>query len=64
MSIGTIRVVLMVLVAAVAELVGDRADRASSGHGFGTSLSEAIEQEVDVYAFLFHQLGRVSPPVT
>jgi hypothetical protein len=54
----------MLLLAAVAELVGDRADRASSGHGFGTSLSEAIEQEVDVYAFLFHQLGRVSPPVT
>jgi prolyl oligopeptidase len=36
---------------------------ASSGHGFGTSLSEAIEQEVDVYAFLFHQLGVEYRPV-
>lgn len=53
----------MVLVAA-AELVGARADRASSGHGFGTSLSEAIEQEVDVYAFLFHQLGVEYRPVS
>ena len=51
----------MVLVAAVAELVGDRA---SSGHGFGTSLSEAIEQEVDVYAFLFHRLGVEYRPVS
>jgi prolyl oligopeptidase len=30
---------------------------AGSGHGIGTSLSEAIEQQVDVYAFLFHELG-------
>jgi prolyl oligopeptidase len=30
---------------------------ASSGHGLGTALSEQIEQEVDVYAFLFSQLG-------
>ena len=29
----------------------------SSGHGIGTALSETIEQEVDVYAFLFNQLG-------
>ncbi len=30
---------------------------AGSGHGLGTALSERIEQEVDVYAFLFDQLG-------
>jgi len=30
---------------------------AGSGHGIGTALSETIEQEVDVYAFLFNQLG-------
>jgi prolyl oligopeptidase len=30
---------------------------ASAGHGFGTAQSEAIEQEVDVYAFLFNALG-------
>jgi prolyl oligopeptidase len=28
-----------------------------SGHGFGTALSERIAQAVDVYAFLFSQLG-------
>ncbi|MBI3861426.1 MAG: S9 family peptidase [Planctomycetia bacterium] len=28
-----------------------------SGHGAGTALSERIEQTVDVYAFLFQQLG-------
>jgi prolyl oligopeptidase len=30
---------------------------ASSGHGLGTALSEQIEEKVDVYAFLFAQLG-------
>jgi prolyl oligopeptidase len=30
---------------------------ATSGHGLGTSLDEQIEQEVDVLAFLFAQLG-------
>ena len=34
---------------------------AASGHGFGTSLDERIEQEVDVRAFLFDRLGM---PVT
>ena len=29
---------------------------ATSGHGFGTALDEQIEQQVDVYAFLFDQL--------
>jgi prolyl oligopeptidase len=28
-----------------------------SGHGFGTSLSDAVSQIVDQYAFLFWQLG-------
>jgi prolyl oligopeptidase len=30
---------------------------ANSGHGAGTGLSERIEQTVDVFAFLFNQLG-------
>ncbi len=30
---------------------------AGSGHGLGTALSERIEQEVDVFAFLFAELG-------
>ena len=30
---------------------------AAAGHGFGTALSEAISQDVDVYAFLFKELG-------
>jgi prolyl oligopeptidase len=30
---------------------------ASSGHGLGTALSERIEEQTDVYAFLFNQLG-------
>ncbi len=30
---------------------------ASSGHGLDTSLSERIEEYVDVYAFLFSELG-------
>jgi prolyl oligopeptidase len=29
----------------------------STGHGGGTPLAEAIAQEVDVWAFLFHELG-------
>lgn len=28
-----------------------------SGHGMGTALSETLEQQADVYAFLFDQLG-------
>jgi prolyl oligopeptidase len=30
---------------------------ASAGHGFGTAQSEAISQDVDVFAFLFKELG-------
>jgi prolyl oligopeptidase len=30
---------------------------ASSGHGFGTALGERIDQDADVFAFLFDQLG-------
>jgi prolyl oligopeptidase len=29
----------------------------SSGHGIGTALTETINQEVDVFAFLFERLG-------
>jgi len=29
----------------------------TSGHGFGTSLDEWVEQQADVYSFLFDQLG-------
>lgn len=29
----------------------------SSGHGFGTALDEAIEENADVFSFLFDQLG-------
>ena len=29
----------------------------TSGHGFGTALSEAIAQQTDVFSFLFDQLG-------
>ena len=35
---------------------------ASSGHGAGTALSERIEQAVDVFAFLFSQLGVTVKP--
>ncbi len=35
---------------------------ASSGHGIGTALDEAIEQNVDVLAFLFRELGMTLPP--
>jgi prolyl oligopeptidase len=39
---------------------------AASGHGFGTSLDEQIEEEVDVRAFLFDRLGMEAehPPAT
>jgi prolyl oligopeptidase len=30
---------------------------ASAGHGIGSSLSEQIEEDVDRFAFLFHELG-------
>lgn len=36
---------------------------ASSGHGIGTALGERIEEEVDTYAFLFHELGIDYTPV-
>jgi len=29
----------------------------STGHGIGTALNERIEQDADVFAFLFDQLG-------
>jgi prolyl oligopeptidase len=29
----------------------------SGGHGIGAALDERMEQEADVYAFLFDQLG-------
>ena len=35
----------------------------SSGHGIGTSLTERIAQQADVYAFLFHELGVHYRPV-
>ncbi len=33
----------------------------SSGHGYGTALSERIAQAADVFAFLFHELGMRAP---
>ncbi len=30
---------------------------AEAGHGFGTALDEEIEQEADMFGFLFDQLG-------
>ncbi|HVZ94402.1 MAG TPA: prolyl oligopeptidase family serine peptidase [Phycisphaerales bacterium] len=36
---------------------------ANAGHGVGSSLSTRIEQNVDAYAFLFHQLGVEYKPV-
>jgi prolyl oligopeptidase len=30
---------------------------ADAGHGFGTALSRAIDQQADIFAFLFQQLG-------
>ena len=30
---------------------------ANSGHGIGSSLDERVEQQVDGYAFLLHELG-------
>jgi prolyl oligopeptidase len=36
----------------------------SAGHGIGTALNEGLEQQADVFAFLFDQLGiRYRPPV-
>jgi len=29
----------------------------AAGHGFGTALDEEIEQQADVFSFLFDQLG-------
>ena len=37
---------------------------ADSGHGIGTGLNERIEQQVDVFAFLFKQLGLKYQPTT
>ena len=37
---------------------------ASSGHGFGSALSERIEEQADELAFLFDQLGVGYPPGT
>jgi len=34
----------------------------SSGHGIGTALTETINQEVDVFAFLFERLGMTYKP--
>jgi prolyl oligopeptidase len=34
-----------------------------AGHGIGGNLSAAIEEEADVYAFLFEQLGVKYRPV-
>jgi prolyl oligopeptidase len=36
----------------------------STGHGLGTPLSEQIDEDVDYYAFLFHELGLEYRPVT
>jgi prolyl oligopeptidase len=33
------------------------------GHGMGTPLTQAIEEDVDVYSFLFHELGMKYQPV-
>jgi prolyl oligopeptidase len=35
---------------------------AGSGHGLDTSLSERIEEYVDVYSFLFAELGLQAKP--
>ncbi len=35
----------------------------STGHGIGTPLSEQINQGVDMYAFLFHELGIKYKPI-
>ncbi len=34
----------------------------STGHGIGTPLAEEIEEQADVFAFLFKQLGLEAPP--
>ena len=33
------------------------------GHGGGTPLSQRIEEDVDIYAFLFNELGAKYRPV-
>jgi prolyl oligopeptidase len=35
----------------------------TTGHGLGTPLSGQIEESVDYYAFLFHELGIKYRPV-
>jgi len=36
----------------------------NSGHGIGTPLDERIEQDTDIYSFLFHELGvTFQPPI-
>src|SRR6266498_506566 len=35
----------------------------NTGHGIGTPLDERIEQDTDIYSFLFHELGvKFQPP--
>lgn len=36
---------------------------ANAGHGIGSSMNERIEQNVDIYAFLFDQLGMTYRPM-
>jgi prolyl oligopeptidase len=36
---------------------------AGGGHGGGTPLSDRIDEEVDVYSFLFNELGMKYQPV-
>ena len=38
-----------------------RAD-AETGHGMGTPLAARIEEEVDVYSFVFNELGMTYKP--
>jgi prolyl oligopeptidase len=35
---------------------------ASAGHGIGTALDERLEENADVFSFLFDQLGISFPP--
>jgi prolyl oligopeptidase len=36
---------------------------ASAGHGIGTALDERIEEDADLFSFLFDQLGIEYTPV-
>jgi prolyl oligopeptidase len=50
------------MVARLQAVAGGKADillrtSGTSGHGMGTALDEAIAQSVDVFGFLFHELG-------